>query len=159
MKRNRVTFDYKLTNDRGEVLDESFGDEPLSYVEGADQIIAGLEKRMKGLKVGDKKEIQVPAAEAYGVRDERMMLKVDRKEFPDPAKLEVGVHYEIQVSEGYFHPFRVTEIGTEQVMLDGNHELAGFNLTFAVEVREVREATAEELKELEEHEHGPGCNH
>ena len=64
-----VSFHYKLTDTKGKVLDSSEGHEPLTFMEGADMIIEGLERQMTALKTGDKKKILVPAAEAYGLKE------------------------------------------------------------------------------------------
>ena len=136
----------------------------MRYIEGAQQIIPGLEERLKGVKKGDKREVVVPAAEAYGVREEKLVIKVPLDQFPKNQKVTVGFQVEIEVSEEYYHPFTVTEMNGNEATLDGNHELAGEDLYFSVVVKEAREATPEEIEESEnppehDHEHGPGCSH
>lgn len=165
MSRRLVEFDYLLKNAQGEILDNSKdpnGGEPMRYVEGSNQIIPGLESRLKTLKKGDKKEIKVPASEAYGEREEKLVIEVPLDQFPPNQKVTVGLEVEIEVSENYFHPFTVTELNKNHAVLDGNHELAGVDLYFSVEVNEAREATTEEIKESEshhEHVHGEHCTH
>jgi FKBP-type peptidyl-prolyl cis-trans isomerase SlyD len=166
MSRRLVEFDYLLKNAAGEVLDNSKepDGEPMRYVEGSNQIIPGLESRMKPLKKGDKSEITVPAAEAYGAREEKLVIEVPLDQFPANQKVTVGLEVEIEVAEDYFHPFTVTQLGKSHATLDGNHELAGVDLYFSVEVKEAREATAAEIAESEsehdhDHEHGENCNH
>jgi FKBP-type peptidyl-prolyl cis-trans isomerase SlyD len=65
MQPRVISFHYTLTGPQGNTIDSSEGNAPLMYMEGAGQIIPGLEDRMKDLKKGEKKKIQVPAAEAY----------------------------------------------------------------------------------------------
>ena len=162
MVRRLVEFEYLLKNASGQVLDstkESDG-EAMRYVEGSNQIIPGLESRMKGLKKGDKKEITVPAAEAYGQREEKLVIEVPLDQFPPNQKVTVGLEVEIEVAENYFHPFTVTKLSKASATLDGNHELAGMDLFFSVEIKEAREATAAEIAESEaEHVHGEHCTH
>lgn len=164
MSRRIVEFDYLLKNAKGEVLDSSQegSGEPMRYVEGSNQIIPGLEARLKNLKKGDKQEITVPAVEAYGAREEKLVIEVPLDQFPANQKVTVGLEVEIEVSQNYFHPFTVTQVNKSHATLDGNHELAGQDLFFTVEVKEAREATEEEITESEtphEHEHGENCNH
>ena len=69
MTKRVITFHYKLTDTKNKVLDSSEGQEPLTYMEGAEQIIDGLEKKMSGMKRGDKKKILVAAIDAYGLKE------------------------------------------------------------------------------------------
>jgi FKBP-type peptidyl-prolyl cis-trans isomerase SlyD len=148
-----VTFHYTLTDKTGKVLDSSSGKTPLSYMEGSGQIIPGLEKQLAGLKKGEKKKIAVPAAEAYGVHDERKVLKVPRQQLPTP---DVKLGDRFAGGPGPEAPvFKVTELGAAEVTLDGNHPLAGVDLTFDIEMTDLREATTEEIAHGHAHgEHG-----
>lgn len=164
MKRRLIEFDYLLKNTAGEVLDNSKEDngEPMRYVEGSKQIIPGLESRLKDLKKGDKKEIKVPASEAYGEREDKLVIEVPLDQFPANQKVTVGLAVEIEVAENYYHAFTVTKVAGTVATLDGNHELAGEDLFFSVEVREAREATADEIAESEEEKeevHDENCVH
>lgn len=153
--RRVITFHYTLTDPEGNTLDSSIGQEPLAFLEAGGQIIPGLEKVVQTLKVGEKKRVVVPAAEAYGERDERFVLKVPRDELPE-GELQVGD--ELQAGgDDESHPLLITEITDAYAVLDGNHPLAGMNLTFDVELTGIREATAEELSHG--HVHGPGGHH
>ena len=77
-----VSFHYTLTNADGKVLDSSEGRGALSFMEGAGEIIPGLERQLAGLKKGEKKQIHVPAAEAYGLRDEMKVITVGPQDLP-----------------------------------------------------------------------------
>jgi FKBP-type peptidyl-prolyl cis-trans isomerase SlyD len=149
-----VTFHYTLTDPAGKTLDSSVGQEPMTYMEGAEQISPGLEKQMQALKAKDKKKIQVPAAEAYGLRDDRFVMNVPLDRLP--KTLKIGQQFTI-TADGNSPPFTVTSVTATHATLDGNHPLAGVDLTFDVEVVEVREATAEEMKHG--HAHGAGGHH
>lgn len=155
MKKRVISFHYTLKNEKGEVLDSSTGQEPLSYLEGGQQIISGLEKEVGLLKTGDKKNIKVAAGDAYGDRDERFVITVERKELPE-GDVQVGQQFELKSDKGS-QVVMVTKVTDKEVTLDGNHPLAGEDLFFDVEVTEMREATAEEL--THGHAHGAGGHH
>ena len=155
MARKVVTFHYSLTNVDGDTIDSSKSGEPFSFLEGAAQIIPGLEKAMLDLKAGDKKKIRVQAAEAYGERAETMVVKVPREKLPT-QEIRVGDRFRGGPDE-HSPVFMVKEVTDTIVTLDGNHPLAGQDLNFAVEIVDVREATAEELSHG--HVHGEGGHH
>jgi FKBP-type peptidyl-prolyl cis-trans isomerase SlyD len=150
-----VTIDYKLRNSGGEVIDSSDGSDPLVYIHGNDNIIAGLEKHLLGKQSGDKVDCVVPAKEAYGERDESLVFKVTRAEFGEGAEIEVGMQFEAH-GEGGAQIVTVAGIEGDEVTIDANHPLAGEELHFSVAVVEVREATAEELAHGHIHAAG-GC--
>lgn len=150
-----ISFHYTLTDPLGKQLDSSQGHAPLTFMEGVGQIIPGLEKIITTLKTGDKQNVKVVASEAYGDRDERYVVKVPRQNFPEG---EIHVGDEFQSSEDpNAHPFRVVDVSLQEVTLDANHPLAGVDLSFDVEIVEVRDASAEEV--THGHVHGPGGAH
>lgn len=150
-----VTFHYTLTDPSGQTIDSSAGHEPMTYMEGAQQIIPGLESRIQPLRAKDKKKIQVPAAEGYGPRDERFIMDVPLDRLP-VKDLHVGQQFQI-TTDPNSPPFTVTKITATHAVLDGNHPLAGVDLTFDVKIVEAREATAEEIQHG--HAHGAGGHH
>ncbi|HOX33375.1 MAG TPA: peptidylprolyl isomerase [Spirochaetales bacterium] len=155
IEKNRVvTIDYKLQDTEGEVLDSSEGAEPLVYLHGNDNIIAGLEKHLLGKKAGDDVDCLVPAVEAYGERDNALVFTVPKSEFGPEAELEIGAQFEAH-GEGGAQIVTVVAIDGDEVTIDANHPLAGEDLHFTVKVVDVREATAEELEHG--HVHG-GCS-
>ncbi len=153
MPQRVISFHYTLTDGSGQVIDSSEGQAPLSYMEGVGQIIPGLERQMAALKKGEKKKIGVPAAEAYGLRDDKKVIKVPREKLP---KQDAKVGDQFTGGQGPNAPiFVVIEAGLNEVTLDGNHPLAGMDLTFDVELTDLREATAEEITHGHAHgEHG-----
>ncbi|MGE0614454.1 MAG: peptidylprolyl isomerase [Bacteriovoracia bacterium] len=157
MKTRVISFNYKLTNSQGETLDSSEGGAPLSFLEGQGQIIPGLERQLSPLKKGEKKVIQVKAADAYGERDDRLVINMSRAELPNSGDLTVGDQFEADTQGGETQLLTVTALTPEQVTLDANHPLAGQDLTFDIEVMEIREATKEEMSHG--HVHGPGGHH
>ncbi|MDP2600401.1 MAG: peptidylprolyl isomerase [Deltaproteobacteria bacterium] len=155
MKQRVISFHYTLKNEKGEVLDSSAGQEPLSYMEGGQQIVPGLEKEVGQLKTGEKKNIKVAAGDGYGQRDERFVIVVEKSELPQ-GDVQIGQQYELKSDKGS-QVVMVTKVTDTQVTLDGNHPLAGEDLFFDVEVTEIREATDEEA--AHGHAHGAGGHH
>ncbi len=151
-----VTMHYTLTDESGEVLDSSAGGEPLQYLEGAGNIIPGLEREVQKMQIGEKKKVKIQAAEAYGEKREDLVVTVQRTQFPADAKLKVGDRFR-GGSDDHSPVFTVLSIEGEEITLDGNHPLAGKDLNFDVEVKEVRPATEEEVSHG--HAHGPHGHH
>ena len=151
-----VSFHYTLKDSKGEVLESSVNDEPLSFLEGVGQIIPGLEGALKGLKKGEKKSVHVKAVEAYGERELELIVQVPRDKIPK-KDVAVGDRFHADSGGGHTQVVVVTAINDSHITVDGNHPLAGQDLQFDVEVTEVREATAEEMKHG--HSHGPGGHH
>ncbi len=139
-----VVIDYTLKNEAGEVLDTSVGSEPLGYLHGNGYLIPGLEKQLEGKEAGEKVNAVVPPAEAYGEYDKNLVLKVPRDRFEGVDTLEIGMNFQVQTPQGpaIVH---IVEVGDDEITIDGNHELAGKTLYFEVEIKEVRDATEEEL--------------
>ena len=153
-----ISFHYTLTNKAGEVIDTSRDSaDPFAYIEGASQIIPGLEKPMGLLSVGDKRKIEVAAPDAYGVHDDQLIVEVPKSKLPNSEELQPDDQFQAQGPNGEMLLFRVIEINGDQVKLDGNHPLAGEDLVFDVEVTAIRDATAEELSHG--HVHGAGGHH
>ena len=155
--RRVVTFHYTLRDPSGRVLDTSAGGGPITYLEGAGQIIDGLDTRLRTTAAGAKLHVAVPAAEAYGERDPAQVQKVKRAVLPVAGELRVGEQF--QAGEDRFAPVvTVVAIEGDEVTLDANHPLAGVDLAFEVEITAVRAATPEEL--AHGHAHGAdGAGH
>lgn len=148
-----VAIDYTLKDDSGQVLDTSEGREPLSYLHGKGGIIPGLERELDGKEAGDELQVAVAPADAYGERNEALRQQVAREQFQGVDNLAPGMQFRVK-TDGDPLVVTVTEVADEVVTIDGNHPLAGVNLNFAVTVRDVREATTEEI--THGHVHGPG---
>jgi FKBP-type peptidyl-prolyl cis-trans isomerase SlyD len=150
-----VTIDYTLRDDQGDVLDSSQGQEPLTYIHGAGNIIPGLENALAGKGPGESLKVTIPPAEGYGDRDEELVQKVPRDRFPG-GSVEVGMRFHAQGSAGS-QVVTVVAVDEGNVTVDANHPLAGMTLAFDVKVLEVRDATADELQHG--HVHGKGGHH
>jgi len=151
-----VSIHYKLTNDNGTTLDQSPEDNPLIYLHGKGNIVAGLEKTLTDKSIGDAFEVTVSPEEGYGIREEHMVETIDRSMFEGLDDISIGKQFH---AEGNTGPVvvTVTKIEGDKITIDGNHPLAGENLNIAIEVMAIREATADELEHG--HIHGPGCQH
>lgn len=147
-----VSLHYKLTGEDGNVIDASSG-EPLSYLHGHGNIIAGLEQALEGAEAGLKSTVTIEPEKGYGERRDDMIVGVAREQFDPAMELKPGLQVMANGPQGDV-VFTIVEIGDEEVTLDGNHPLAGQTLRFDVEVAEVRPATAEELEHG--HVHGAG---
>lgn len=151
-----ATIHYTLTDDDGVVIDRSTPEAPLSYLHGAGNIVPGLEQALTGKQQGDTVQADVPPEKAYGPRHEQLVQQVAKTAFPEGASVVPGMQFEARSERGPM-VVMVTEVGENQVTIDGNHPLAGRNLHFAVEVADVREPTAEELNHG--HVHGADGAH
>lgn len=155
--RRVVTFHYTLRDPAGKVLDTSIGGEPVTFLEGAGQIIDGLDEQLRSEPAGRKLRVQIPAAKAYGEHDPAQVQRVKRAMLPVEGELRVGDQFRAG-NDAYAPVVTVAKIEGDDVLLDANHPLAGVPLTFDVEIVEARSATAEELRHGHAHGSG-GCEH
>ena len=151
-----VSFNYTLTNDAGETIDSSNGGNPMVYLHGAENIIPGLESALDGKVVGDALQVTIEAADAYGEYNDALTEIVPGEMFQGVEKIEVGMQFQAQTSEGV-QVVRIAEVNGDSVTVDGNHPLAGERLHFDVAVEEVREASEQELEHGHVHSGDEGC--
>ena len=153
-KDSVVTLHYTLKDDSGEVIDSSDGGEPLAYLHGHGNLVAGLERELTGKGPGEKLEVKITPAEGYGEYDAALVQRVPRRQLKGIAKIYVGMKLQAQTQDGP-REVTVTQVLGDTVTIDSNHPLAGKNLNFAIDIVGVREATAEELEHGHVHgEHG-----
>ncbi len=155
-KNSVVTFHYKLSKDGGELVEDSFEAEPLVYLHGHGSLIMGMEKALEGKKIGDSFSVLIQPEEGYGERHEGLIQEVPRASFEGVADVAEGMRFRAATEHGEV-PVVVTAVTEEKVVVDGNHPLAGATLDFTVEIKEVREASAEEIEHG--HVHGAGGHH
>lgn len=144
-----VQMHYTLKDDNGNTIDSSVGKEPLEYIQGLGMIVPGLEKAMVGKSVGDKFEVVVLPAEGYGEYNKGLVSEIPKTAFQGDD-VQVGMTFYAQTPNGIL-PIRILEVKEDKVTVDANHELAGKNLNFAIEVVSVRQATEKELESLQHH--------
>ena len=155
--KNKVIFmDYTLTDAQGAELDSSHGKAPFAYIHGVGNIIPGLEAELEGKAAGDQINAVIPPEKGYGSRDESLVQELPRSRFDTDQDIQVGMQFQAMGEQG---PRIVTVVSVEadNVTIDANHPLAGVTLHFDVTVKEVREATSEELDHG--HVHGPDDHH
>lgn len=155
-----VSIAYRLFVE-GEELEEATADEPLEYLHGSENIVPGLEAALTGKKIGDKFTITLQPADAYGDYDEEDTEVVAREDIPDPV--EPGMELLLEDEYGNFFEAIVKEVNGGEVVLDFNPPLAGREVTYEVEVIDIREADEEEIEQgfpygydedyLDEHDH------
>lgn len=151
-KDSVVTLDYRLTDDDGDLIDSS-QDGPLVYLHGHHQIVPGLEKALSGKAQGDTVKVVVPPAEGYGEKAGGKPIVMSKDQFPPGVELEPGAGLSAATDDGREVTLWVLGIDDEHVTLSLEHPLAGVSLHFDVTVKDVRQATQEELHHG--HAHGP----
>jgi FKBP-type peptidyl-prolyl cis-trans isomerase SlyD len=134
---SEVSFDYTLTDDNGKVVDSSKGKEPMHYVHGRGQIIAGLEKELTGMAVGSEKKVTIKPEDAYGPINPQAFQEIPKEKLP-PDALKVGIVLAAQGPGGQRVPVRVHEIKENTVIMDFNHPLAGKTISFDVKITDVK---------------------
>jgi len=152
-----VTFNYKLKDDKGNLLDSTDKGGPFSFITGNQQILPGLEDVLSNMIIGGKKNVKLAAADAYGEYDENAIQKLNRGMFPEEAEIEIGRTYFAHSPEGKQLQFVITEVENDDITVNFNHPLAGKDLEFDVELIDVRDATPEEISHG--HVHGLGGHH
>lgn len=131
----KVHYTGKLTS--GEQFDSSAGREPLEFTVGAGQMIKGFDAAIPGMKIGDKKTINIPASDGYGERSEEAIIPFPKSNVPADMKMEVGMQLMLTNQHGQPVQVIVVEIKEDVVMLDANHFLAGQELVFDIELVDI----------------------
>ena len=131
----KVHYTGKLAN--GEQFDSSIGKDPLEFTVGAGQMIAGFDAALPGMKVGDKKTINIVAKDGYGETDETAIIEFPKENVPADMKLEIGQQLTLSDQQGQPFPVVVKEVKDDIVILDANHFLAGKELVFDIELVEI----------------------
>lgn len=135
-----VLVHYTGTLSDGEVFDSSKGRDPLEFQLGAGMVVPGFEAAVTGMKQGDTVTETIAADQAYGPHREELVGRVERQHVPDSIELEVGRRLQIQTPDGQTAAVVVVEVTDEAVRLDANHPLAGKDLTFEIELVEIKAA-------------------
>lgn len=131
----KVHYTGKLTS--GEQFDSSEGRDPLEFTIGAGQMIKGFDNAMPGMKVGEKKTINIPPDEAYGEINKDAVIEFPKINIPKDMHLEKGMQLQLKDEKGQPFPVIVSEIKEDVILLDANHELAGKELIFDIELMEI----------------------
>ena len=132
----QVNYTGKLAD--GTVFDTSIGRQPLEFTLGAGQMIPGFEKAVLGMKVGEKKTVTIPSAEAYGPHLDSLIIEVPKEKVKVDGELAVGQVLGATDPNGQQIRFTVIAISDNgTVTLDANHPLAGKDLTFEIELLKI----------------------
>lgn len=131
---DKVSIHYTGTLSDGTTFDSSAGREPLEFQLGSGQVIKGFDDGVTGMAVGEKKTVNIPCEDAYGPANPDMIQDVPREQIPVEIPLEVGLMLQMQGPGGQVLPVKVIKISDEAVTLDANHDLAGEDLTFDLEL-------------------------
>ena len=152
-----VTLEFTVKNaETGEVIETSVDSEPLVYLHGFNNLVPGLESELTGKVVGDSYDVTVSPEEGYGVRDESLVQEVPMEAFQGIDNVQVGMAFTADGAEGPV-VVEVTAVEGDVVTVDATHPLADIKLASSGEVKEIRDASAEELEHG--HVHGPGGHH
>ena len=131
----RVHYHGKLND--GTTFDSSEGREPLEFEVGSGQVIPGFDTGVTGMSQGDKKTVTIPVDQAYGPKQEDMVMEFPIDRFPADMKPEVGMQLNMSNGAGQNFPVIIREVREDSVVLDANHPLAGEDLTFDLELVEI----------------------
>jgi len=131
----KVHYHGRLTD--GTTFDSSSGREPLEFQVGSGQVIKGFDDGVSGMEVGEKKTIQIPVDDAYGQKEENMVVEFPKNNFPPELAPEIGMSLNMTNGSGQVIPVTIVEIKEESVILDANHPLAGEDLIFDIELVEI----------------------
>lgn len=167
-QHSAVTIHYRLSDQEGRLLEDSFDSEPMLYLHGTENLIPGLEAALDGKSKGEKLDVTISAEEAYGPYHDGLRQAVPLEAFGDIEDIVPGMRFIAETEMGQ-RPVQVIEVKDNVVIVDGNHPLAGQSLNFSVEIVDVREASAEEIahghihaqggcgSHGHDHDHGGGC--
>lgn len=150
-----VSINYVLKDNKGTIMDSSQG-QPLSYLQGHNNIIPGLEQALLGLKVGEQKQVQIAPQDGYGEINPELRFTIPLDQFGEQAP-QPGMMVQLNTDRGENFMATVLKVENGAVFMDGNHPLAGQELFFDIQVTEIRNASQEEL--THGHPHGPGGHH
>ena len=132
----KVHYTGKLEN--GQVFDSSLQREPLEFTLGQGMLIPGFEKGVMEMEVNEKKTITIPKEEAYGEVNKEIFQKVGKEQLPKEITPEVGMTLATRNPDGSERPLTVTEVESDHIVVDANHPLAGKDLTFELELLEIK---------------------
>lgn len=133
-----VRIHYTGTLDDGTLFDSTIGHEPMEFKLGDGGVIPGFEAAVMGMSVGESRTVTIVSAHAYGPYQAEMTQDIPRSAIPDDIELHEGLILSAESPDGVPISFIIKSFDTEQVTIDGNHPLAGRDLTFALELIEIK---------------------
>ena len=162
-----VALDYRVSLTNGITVDASSDTSPLWYVHGRNNLLPAFENHLEGLKVGDHKSFRLAAKDAYGETKPELVINVDKWQLAQSGKCFPGETVTVRNKGGQEAQGRIVSVEKDSCKVDLNHQLAGQDLDFQIEVKVVRPASSKELvhgqvilhEEKHEHVHGVDCQH
>lgn len=149
-----VSFHYQLSETGGALIEQTSPEQPAIYLHGHQNILPAMEEAFTDKKAGESFQIQLPAAKAYGEKKPDQQQRVPMKHLVQgKQRLKVGQVVQVNTADGQYDA-RIIKVGKFNVDIDSNHPLAGMDLTFDIEIVDLRDATDEE--KTHRHAHGPG---
>ncbi|MEN3331715.1 MAG: peptidylprolyl isomerase [Blastocatellia bacterium] len=137
---DNISLHYTGTLDDGTVFDSSDGREPLSFTVGSGEVIQGFDEGVRGMEVGETRDIQIPPEQAYGEYYDELVRIVPRQAFPGEMTPAIGMTLELELPSGQSLPVRIIDIEGDEITLDANHLLAGETLNFKIHIVNINNA-------------------
>jgi peptidylprolyl isomerase len=134
---DNVKVHYTGTLEDGTVFDSSVDREPIQFTLGNGQLIKGFEDAVTGMSVGETKTVRISSNEAYGPHRDELILKFNKSDFPPSIEPKEGLVLNLRSQDGKSLMAEIKGISGDTVTLDGNHPLAGKDLTFKIELVEI----------------------
>ncbi|HIJ71303.1 MAG TPA: peptidylprolyl isomerase [Planctomycetes bacterium] len=131
----KINFTGKLED--GSIFADTADSEPLEFKLGEGSIIPGIENAVEGMNVGESKSVTISPDQAYGQRQDKLVAGIDRDKFPKDVEPKVGQKFEIPQPQGQSMVVRVVDVSEQTVTVDGNHPLAGRDLTFELQLLDI----------------------
>ncbi len=150
-----VTLHFTVSTTEGTQIDSSRDSDPMTVLQGSHYLIKGLEDELEGKAKGDAFSIDISPELAYGERFDKLVQSVPKTMF-EGMEVDVGMTFRASTDEGE-QSVMIIDVTEDEVIVDGNHPLAGVTLNFDVEIMDVRKATEDEL--AHGHAHGPSGDH
>jgi len=136
-KGDRVKFNYTLKLKDGKVFETNFGSAPLEITVGKGKAIKGLENALIGMSPGQTRTAVVKPAEGYGPKDPALVWTVPAAELPAGVAAALDAEVAFARADGTQVEGRITKVEGDTVTVDGNHPLAGRNLTFEIKLASI----------------------
>jgi peptidylprolyl isomerase len=128
----RIHYTGKLSD--GTEFDSSAGRDPLEFSLGSGNVIPGFDNAVDGMTVGDEKTVTIPPEQAYGPKHEQLIQDVPKTALPPDLSPAVGMRLQSRAPDGRTMHLVVTDVADESITVDGNHPLAGEDLTFDIKL-------------------------
>ena len=132
-----VKVHYVGTLDNGTQFDSSIGQDPLEFKIGDGMLLPMFEDAVVGLEPGQSVNVKIPAAEGYGLRRDDLVIKIEKAKLPPTIKAEIGTKLQMRTKDGQPIVLNIVEILDDTIVVDANHELAGLDLNFKIDLVEI----------------------